>query len=140
MAKNFRCSIVTPSAAVFDDEVSYVSFHAWDGQQGVLADSSPILSQLGIGSVRLDTTAGGTRWYLLDGGFAQVADGQLSLLTENAIPADTLVPSDIDAELEAAAAEVTAAGADRKKVDHDHQLALAKRALAQMMTGRSGAN
>ncbi|MCH7547913.1 MAG: F0F1 ATP synthase subunit epsilon, partial [Planctomycetes bacterium] len=90
MTKTFRCSIVTPSESVFDGEVAYVSYQAWDGQQGIMVEQSPILAKLGIGSLRLDLTEGGTRWYLLDGGFSQVGDGILTLLTENAFAADSI--------------------------------------------------
>ncbi len=68
MATTFRCSIVTPTEAVFDDEVTYASFPAWDGQQGVMTGQSPLLSRLGYGSLRLDFPEGGSRWYFIDGG------------------------------------------------------------------------
>ena len=67
----FRCQIVTPSEAVLDEEVSYVSFPAWDGQVGVLAGTSAFLTEIGAGSLRIDF-ASGPRLYLLDGGFAQM--------------------------------------------------------------------
>ena len=54
MTKTLRCSIVTPSESVFDGEVTYVSYQAWDGQQGIMVEQSPILAKLGIGSLRLD--------------------------------------------------------------------------------------
>ena len=58
MAKTFRCSIVTPVEMVFDDEVIYASFPAWDGQQGMMAGQSPLLTRLGTGPLRLDFAAG----------------------------------------------------------------------------------
>lgn len=140
MTKFLRCSIVTPSESVFDGEVAYVSYQAWDGQQGIMVEQSPILAKLGIGSVRLDLTEGGSRWYLLDGGFSQAGDGILTLLTENALAADTLSLEEAKAELAEAAARVTVSGEDRTRVDHDYQLALAKKAMAEMMSGRSGAS
>ena len=32
MATSFKCTIVTPSESLFDDEVTYVTLPAWDGQ------------------------------------------------------------------------------------------------------------
>ena len=136
MARSFHCSIVTPAKAVFDGQVDYVSFQAWDGQMGVLAGQSAVLSKLGIGSVRLDCADGQSKWYLVDGGFAQAADGQLSLITERAIAAEKLSLEEARAELAEAAARIATAGPELAKVEHDQQFALAKKALAEMMGGR----
>ena len=90
MAKAFHCSIVTPTETVYDGEVEYASFPASDGQHGVIAGQSPVLSRLGYGSLRLDFAEGGSRWYLLEGGVAQVQDGELTLLTSRATAAERL--------------------------------------------------
>ena len=108
MAKGFHCSIVTPTETVFDEEVAYASFPAWDGQQGVMAGQSPLLTRLGFGSLRLDFAEGGSRWYLLEGGFAEVMNERLSLLTERATPAEKLSVEEAQAELAEARARVTA--------------------------------
>ncbi len=139
MAKGFHCSIVTPTETVFDDEVAYASFPAWDGQQGVMAGQSPLLTRLGYGSLRLDFAEGGSRWYLLEGGFAEVKNERLSLLTERATPAEKLSVEEAQAELAEARARVTADGEDRARVERDQQRALAKSALAKAATARGGA-
>ncbi len=139
MAKGFHCSIVTPTETVFDEEVAYASFPAWDGQQGVMAGQSPLLTRLGFGSLRLDFAEGGSRWYLLEGGFAEVKNERLSLLTERATPAEKLSVEEAQAELAEARARVTADGEDRARVERDQQRALAKSALAKAATARGGA-
>jgi F-type H+-transporting ATPase subunit epsilon len=136
MAKAFRCAIVTPTAAVFDDEVTYATFPAWDGQQGVLAGQSPLLTKLGIGALRIDFAAGESRRFLIDGGFAQVRQGSLTLLTQGAEPAETLSLEEADAQLAEANARVAKSGEDLERVEHDQQYALAKRAIAK--TASSG--
>jgi F-type H+-transporting ATPase subunit epsilon len=138
VAKTFRCSIVTPVAAVFDDEVTYASFPAWDGQQGMLPGQSPLLTRLGIGSLRLDFPEGGSRWFMVDGGFAQVQDGSLTLLTEGATPAEQLSAQEATAELAEANARVTKAGEDRARVERDQQRAIAKKAVAVAAKQRGG--
>ena len=70
--------------------------------------TSPFLTRLGIGGVRLDFAEGGSRWYVLDGGFAQMQRDQLSLLTDGAIAAETLSVSEAEAELAEATARVPA--------------------------------
>jgi|SRR5438477_10392342 len=141
MAKTFRCSIVTPEAAVFDQEVAYASFPAWDGQHGMMPGQSPLLTRLGTGSLRLDFPPpdSGSRWYYIDGGFAQVQDGSLTLLTEAAAPAETLSLREAEAELAAANARVAKPGEDQAKVVRAQQRALAKKSLAQAVNSRGGA-
>ena len=141
MAKTFRCSIVTPVASVFDDEVAYASFPAWDGQHGMMPGQSPLLTRLGVGSLRLDFPApdSGKRWFLIDGGFAQVQDGSLTLLTEAALPAEKLSLEEAQAELAEANARVTKSGEDLAKVERAQQRALAKLTLARAVRDRGGA-
>ncbi len=131
MAPTFTCSIVTPTETVFDKDVVYVSFPAWDGQQGVMAGQSPLLSQLGIGALRVDLPDGETRWYLLEMGFAQVQDGALTLLTDRVTPAADLSVEDAEAALAEAAARIPTGGKDLAAIEQDQQRALASRALAQ---------
>lgn len=152
MAKTFRCSIVTPEEAVFDGEVVYASFPAWDGQRGMMAGQSPLLTRLGFGSLRLDFPPpdGGSRWFLIEGGFAQVQSGvnagggnggggSLTLLTEGAIPAERLSEQEANAELAEANARVAKPGEDMERVQRDQQRAMAKRTLARAAAGRGGA-
>lgn len=139
MAKIFRCTIVTPTAALFDEQATYASFPAWDGQQGVMTGQSPLLTRLGIGSLRVDlASGGGAKWFLLDGGFAQVQNDVLTLLTEAAIPAESISLQEAQAQLAESNARIASeSGEDRKKVEHDQQLALAKAALARTATSRN---
>ena len=136
MAKTFRCTIVTPAASILDEDVTYASFPAWDGQMGMMPGRSPLLSKLGVGSLRLDLPAGGSRWFLLDSGFAQVQEGSLTLLTERATPAEELSLQQAEQELTEASAKMATAGRNLEKVNHDQQLALSKKHLAQMMKQR----
>ncbi|MHC4447899.1 MAG: ATP synthase F1 subunit epsilon [Planctomycetota bacterium] len=139
MAQTVHCSIVTPTETVFDDHVTYASFPAWDGQHGVMVGQSPLLTKLGYGSLRLDFTEGGSRWYLIEGGFAEIKDNRLNLLTEQATPAEQLSLKEAEAELAEAQARVTQSAEDRAKVERDQQRALAKAAVARAASARGGA-
>jgi len=142
MAKTFRCTIVTPTAAILDDEVTYASFPAWDGQMGMMPGRSPLLTRLGIGTLRLDFPEGGSRWFLLDSGFAQVQGGaapsSLTLLTERAIAAEDISLQQAEAELTDASAKVASGGKNMPRLERDQQLALGKKTLAQQMRQRGG--
>lgn len=140
MAGTFHCTIVTPSEAVFDDEVSYVSFPAWDGQLGVMDGRSPLLARLGIGPLRVERPEGESRWFLVEGGFAQVHEGTVTILTEHAAAAEDLSAEEAEAALADANARAVAGGEDRDKVEADQQRARSRFALAIERGGREGAS
>jgi F-type H+-transporting ATPase subunit epsilon len=138
LANTFRCSIVTPTKSVLDEDVTYLSLPAWDGQQGVMAGQSPLLTKLGIGPLRLDFPEGGSRWFLIENGFAQVQNDTVTLLTEAAVPAETISKQEADAELAEANARVTSTVEDRTKVEQDQARAMVKKHLAEIITTRGG--
>ncbi len=138
--KTFRCQLVTPSAKLLDDEVSYANVPAWDGLFGVLPGRAPLLAQLGLGELTVtfpDTTGkGGERSYVIDGGFVKMAGNTLTILAETAVPAEELTETDAKAELaEAEARTVPADAADPatalQRLSRDRQRAALKLRLAQ---------
>lgn len=131
MAGTFQCSIVTPDKAAFDGEVTYATFQAWDGQLGVQNLRSPLLTKLGIGSLRLDLPDGMSRRFLLCGGFAQMQDNVLTLITDEATEADEISLADAEAELEEANARAVTGTDDRDKAELEQRKAFAKVALAR---------
>ncbi len=83
MSATFQCAVITPSGPAFEGDATYVSFPAWDGQYGVMAGMAPLLGKLGSGSLHIDSD--GSRIEMsLEGGFAHVQGGVLTLLTEHA--------------------------------------------------------
>ena len=131
MAATFRCAIETPARTLFDQDVVYASFPAWDGQHGAIAGQSPLLSRLGYGPLRVDLAEGVSRWFLLEGGFAQVREGAITLLTPRAAPAPELSLKEAERELAEANARIHTAGKDLPAAERDQLRALAKRALAR---------
>ncbi len=81
MAATFRCTVMTPSGPSFEGDATYVSFPAWDGQYGVMAGMAPMLGRLGSGPVTIDTGEG-RETMSLEGGFAHMQGGALTLLTD----------------------------------------------------------
>ena len=130
MAADFRCTIVTPDRAVFDGAVSYVSLPAWDGQVGVMSGRAPLLARLGIGSLRLDLAGGGTKWYLIDSGFAQVKDDVVTILSERAEAAEGIDPQQAREDLLAANARAVSSQVDREEVEADQERARVRTRLA----------
>jgi len=81
--KTFHLAVVTPEAAVLDTEAHFVALPAHDGEIGFLRDRAPLLIKLDVGLLRAETPDGSTRLYI-DGGFAEMLDNQLTVLTEDA--------------------------------------------------------
>lgn len=102
-AKTFRCRLVTPTASLVDDAVVYASVPAWDGLFGVLAGRAPLLARLGVGELRLDFPqdkgGGGSRSFLVEGGFVRMVRNELTVLAERATAAETVTEEDLQAEL-----------------------------------------
>jgi F-type H+-transporting ATPase subunit epsilon len=94
MAKTdtFQCSVITPERVVLDTPATFVAFPAHDGEVGILAHRAPLVYKLGIGPLRLETPAG-TQLYYIDGGFAQMVDNRLAILTEQAKKAAEIQPA-----------------------------------------------
>ena len=105
----------------------------------MLKGLAPLLSTLAVGTLRIDTPDGGSRKYLIEGGFAHVDGGGLSLVTEGATPADQLNLEEAQAELAEANARVTTSDGDEKSVERAMKIAAAKVALASSKT-TSGTN
>jgi F-type H+-transporting ATPase subunit epsilon len=104
----FNCVIVTPEQQVLDQQVSQVIFPAYDGQVGILTDRAPLLAKLGIGALRLTTTGNQERVYFVEGGIAQMKDNNLTILTNEAVPAEQIDAETARAELaEATARRIT---------------------------------
>jgi F-type H+-transporting ATPase subunit epsilon len=87
-----ECIVVTPESTILDEQVDFVALPLYDGEIGILPGRSPLIGRLGFGELRL-VTGGQARRYYVDGGFVQVADNVVSVLTNRAVPASALDPS-----------------------------------------------
>ena len=84
----FNCIVVTPESTVLDEQTSFVAIPLFDGEKGIGPDHAPLIARLGCGELRLKRAGGETVRLYIDGGFVQVADNVVSLLTDRAIPAE----------------------------------------------------
>ena len=136
-ANTFQCTLITPEAKVLDEAVTAAVVPLWDGQMGFLPSRAPIVGQLGVGELRVDT-AGGSKSFLIDDGFAQMLENRLTILAAKATPADKVNEAEIQAELAEANARKTEGlvGPDLEKVRNDRQKAAARlRTARSMKTG-----
>jgi len=96
-----RCIVVTPERTELDQQAEFVSLPMLDGELGVLENRSPMIGRLGYGVLRLQTAAGPER-YFVDGGFAQVEEDTVNVLTARSTPVDLLNVDEAQTRLEEA--------------------------------------
>ena len=95
------CVVVTPEQMALEEKADFVALPLFDGEIGILPGHSPLIGRLGYGEMRL-RTQGQERRYYLDGGFVQVVDDVVSVLTPRAIPADRIDAAAAQKQLDAA--------------------------------------
>jgi len=76
-------SVVSPERTLFEGEAESLVAPAFDGQVGILSMHAPMLTLLGSGELRL-SAAGGERRIDVFGGFLEVADDRVRIVTERA--------------------------------------------------------
>ena len=74
-------SVISPEAVLFEGTTDSVVAPAFDGELGILTGHAPMMTLLGKGVLRLG--AGGQR-FNVDGGFLQVVDNTVRIVTEKA--------------------------------------------------------
>lgn len=85
-----QCIVVTPEATAFEATSDFVAMTLFDGEIGIAPGHSPMIGRLGYGELRLGHEGAEPRRYFIDGGFVQVADNVVTLLTGQATPADEI--------------------------------------------------
>ena len=98
---SIHCVVVTPEKTELERDAESVSLPMPDGELGVLTGRAPMIGRLGYGTLRLQTAAGPER-YFVDGGFAQVEDDVVNILTGRLIPVDLIQRDEAQSSLEKA--------------------------------------
>ena len=99
--KTLTCTVVTPEQTALETKADFVALPLFDGEIGIAANHSPLIGRLGYGEMRIKS-GGQTLVYYVDGGFVQVADNVVAVLTNRAIPAKSIDPAAAEAQLQAA--------------------------------------
>lgn len=86
MADVLTVSVISPEATVYQGTATLIVAPAWDGEVGVMRGHAPMLVLLGEGDVRV-TTNGGEQRFRIGGGFMQVVDDTVTILSEHAAQA-----------------------------------------------------
>ncbi len=81
--KKLHVELIGPEKPVFSGEADAISATAWDGQVGILPGHAPMVTQLGIGEVRI-TNSEKTGTYAIKNGYLTVTQDNIVVLSEEA--------------------------------------------------------
>jgi F-type H+-transporting ATPase subunit epsilon len=129
----FKFELVSPERLVLSTDVDQVDLPGADGDFGVLAGHSPVLSTLRPGLITV-RSAGATNRIFVLGGFADVNASGLTVLAERAVPVSELKPDEIESAIRDAEEDVAdaktpeARQAAERKLDQLRTTAAAVRA------------
>ncbi len=102
MAK-LQCIVVTPEKTILDQPADFVALPLFDGEIGLAPGRSPMIGRLGAGEMRiLHKDQDETARYYIEGGFVEVIDNVVSVLTNRALRAEDLVEEEARGRLDAA--------------------------------------
>jgi F-type H+-transporting ATPase subunit epsilon len=76
-------ALITAQSTVYEGEADMVIAPAWDGEMGILHGHAPMMALLGEGEMRI-TRNGAEQRFFVSGGFLQVSDDVVSVLSERA--------------------------------------------------------
>ena len=89
MAKSFHFTLSTPDAVLFDDEVEIVTFNTPDGEIGVMADHTPLVSLVAPG-IMVIKGKDGEKTLATGEGFVKTTENGILAFTQTAEFADSI--------------------------------------------------
>lgn len=133
MAEKLKLEVVTPKGPVLDTEVDIVTCPGTDGEFGVLANHSPLLSTIKIGvlTYKQDNQE---ELLMVSGGFCEVSNNKITFLVESAERGTDI---DVDRALRAkerAEKRLAAAQSKTEQLNVTRAEAAMQRALARLKT------
>jgi F-type H+-transporting ATPase subunit epsilon len=127
MANDLKCVIVTPEKALLDESADFIVVPMVDGELGIAHNRQPLIGRLGFGELRI-TQGGQVKHYFVDGGFVQVRDNVVTVLTSKAVPAREIKTSAAQETLRSANVQTAA---DQDTLQKAQQRARAQLRIAQ---------
>ena len=78
-----KVTVISPESVLFEGETDSVVAPAYDGEVGILTGHAPMMALLGKGVLRLGRDGSGQS-FNVEGGFLQVANNNVRVVTEKA--------------------------------------------------------
>ncbi len=84
MPKPFQLDVVSPESTVFSGPATFVVAKTPEGELGIMADHEPLMGALVTGPVTVEDEAGHRITIGVHGGFIQVLNNKVTLITDRA--------------------------------------------------------
>jgi len=84
LAKPFQVDVVSPEATVWSGQATIVVARTPEGELGIMADHEPLMGALATGPVEIESETGQRTTIGVHGGFIQVLNNQVTLITDRA--------------------------------------------------------
>jgi F-type H+-transporting ATPase subunit epsilon len=104
--RKFEFELVSPEQLVFSEPVDMAVVPGADGDFGVLAGHSPLISTLRPGVLQIWQGDVVEQSLFVAGGFAEVNEERCTVLADEAIPVSSIDPTAVTAEIEELEAEL----------------------------------
>ena len=111
----FHFELVSPEKLLFSGEVEAVVVPGVEGQFTVMKDHAPVMTVLKAGVVEIDETPSKKAKLFVRGGFADVANGGLTILAEQAKPLEELDSAVLGQEIKNAEEDLADARTEEAK-------------------------
>ncbi len=98
MERKINCNVFTPDGPVYKGEIDFAVVPALKGETGFLYNHAPLVAELGIGEVRLKKGQDAD-YLVVEGGFAEIYNNELSIFPVNAYKKADLFKTDIEKEI-----------------------------------------
>jgi F-type H+-transporting ATPase subunit epsilon len=136
MAGKFKIEITTPGKLVFSDNVEMATIPGEDGEFGVLAGHSAVISNLKQGIVNIYSNANDnnsvTDRIFVAGGFAEVNESSVSVLATESYDLSKITREELQAKIEAAQVKLNTSDSDFEKRRAQEVIELNQQILSQL--------
>ena len=127
-----RLEIVTPQEVAFSEDVDMVTLPGIEGQMGVYAHHTPLITQIEPGEI-IVTRDGQDRFLAVGEGLVAITGTHVAIVTDMAIPAERIDEATVEAARARAAARLQEKISDEEVATVNASLA---RSLAQLQVRR----
>ncbi len=84
MAKSFSVEVVSPEQTLWSGQATFIVARTPNGEIGIMADHEPVMAALSTGAVTVDGSDGKRTTIAVHGGFLQILNNEVTLLTDRA--------------------------------------------------------
>jgi len=127
MSHQFQFELVSPEELIISKAVTMVTVPGGEGDYGVLAGHSPLITTVRPGVIEVYDLADSilSERIFVAGGFAEVTNERCTVVAEEAVMVSDLKRSDVEAEIKSLADDLATSRTDADRAAVEAELAIA---------------